>query len=219
MGALVVGLAGCGATEVREEPVVEEPVAEDVRSFSDIGDLSELTAEDLATIGEVGTFLAGSGLIDIEIRWPEGAENHEMCNRELFLWNAYVSIYPDSPIGPHQAVWAVRLDQSDPDLWYRGDYVVIDKKSDVCFAGEPFTIHNPVSVRPSGPPTVCWRPGDPQKFWDYSVALFNPGCETEENESGRVAFLDPVVVIDPGTMFFRLPPIAIPEVPETQAVP
>ena len=197
MGVLISGVAGCAVQE-EMAPAAEEPAPVDTRSLMDIRDLSELTAEDLAKIGEVGAFVAASALVDIEIRWPEGTDTGELCNREIFVWNNFATIYPDSASGPHEAFWVVRLDENDPNLWQPRDVVVIASKSVVCFAAEPFQIHNPISIRPSGPPNQCWKSGDPRFYWDYSVELLNPECETEENPTGRVAWLDPVVVIDPG---------------------
>lgn len=194
--AIVVGVAGCAQPQVEEAVVVEEPEELAVRSFSEIEDLATLTDPELVILGDVGKFMAESGLIDIEISWGDDQKAPLVCNRKLSLWRSSASIYPNRPEGPSQVTWLVRLMRNDKELWKEGDSIFVEAKNDHCFAMEPFEILSPLRPKFSGEPT-CWSHGENPVWWWYSVELRNAECSTDEFPHGRVAFLDPVVIIDP----------------------
>ena len=195
-GVVVLGvMAIAGCAPVVEEEVVEEPVREVVQPFAGIEGFSELDDSGWQTIDDLRTLIRLSSVIDVRIMGPAGDEDPSPCNRRLFreVSDGYI-FYPG------QVTWNVQ--QGEPGLWMKGDHLIMRRKpTDLvqCFSTPEFRILFPtLSVR-SDPPDLCVPMGPLPPtwvhYWEYSIELYNSGCNSKDSLVDRV---DPLVIIKPG---------------------
>jgi hypothetical protein len=182
---------------VEEEPAIEQvPEEVVVRPFSEIEDRSSMTPSEMAEFIAAIELQAGSEPVLVTIYAGENYEENPVCNRTVDVSRERVWIDPTGTWGPSEVEWYVWLDGSNPDLWRSGeDEIRIEGKRKKCFPEEPFVRTNRLRPIESGEPTECWHPGDGRTDWLYKIRLENEGCE-----ESLVFELDPVVIIDPGSI-------------------